>query len=482
MIQAAAIMIEPSLIAEPEPATDGPTIWGLTPMQIHDRFWACSGIQVVRQGEKSEIVGGAKLFLLASPRLMLMFHPPRLPHGDDALLCLRLHDQRDKGYFERMESDADGRLIGFKRQYHGGNALLARAFLTRDRELAISWQQCESPRQAWRKLKSATPRKSRRARSIVAEVFDASDTSQVVEFMHRLAFLWHHPDATIHRPRRHVSTERNVWADREAIVSSSIRFIGPAWIGAGRKLESESVVIGPAILWDDPTQRPRIESLRWEAIQPASHMSRPIRPRRRPSLSRAGKRAFDFVFALLAIAITLPLYPLVMLAIYLEDGRPFFFVHRRETRFGREFPCLKFRSMKKFADDSQGHLTQVNQADGPHFYVEYDPRLTRIGRLLRKTNLDELPQFFNVLLGQMSLVGPRPSPYEENQFCPAWREARLSVRPGITGLWQVARTRKRGLDFQEWIKYDIEYVENAGWRLDLKILWRTAWKVVRMEG
>src|SRR5207248_7868201 len=103
---------------------------------------------------------------------------------------------------------------------------------------------------------------------------------------------------------------------------------------------------------------------------------------------------------------------------------------------------------------------------GPQFYIEWDVRVTKVGRFLRQTRLDELPQFFNVLRGQMSVVGPRPSPFKENQFCPAWREARLSVRPGITGLWQVKRTRTVGLDFQEWIKYDIEYVENASFSLD----------------
>jgi lipopolysaccharide/colanic/teichoic acid biosynthesis glycosyltransferase len=104
--------------------------------------------------------------------------------------------------------------------------------------------------------------------------------------------------------------------------------------------------------------------------------------------------------------------------------------------------------------------------------------VTKVGRFLRKTRLDELPQFFNVLRGQMSVVGPRPSPFKENQFCPAWREARLSVRPGITGLWQVKRTREIGLDFQEWIKYDIEYVENASFSLDMMIILRTIVSVI----
>jgi lipopolysaccharide/colanic/teichoic acid biosynthesis glycosyltransferase len=111
--------------------------------------------------------------------------------------------------------------------------------------------------------------------------------------------------------------------------------------------------------------------------------------------------------------------------------------------------------------------------------MAHDPRLTRVGRFIRKSNLDELPQFLNVLAGHMSVVGPRPSPRRENQYCPAWREARLSVRPGITGLWQVMRTRRQGLDFQEWIRFDLEYVRRAGWVLDLRIMCRTAWMVVR---
>jgi lipopolysaccharide/colanic/teichoic acid biosynthesis glycosyltransferase len=120
-----------------------------------------------------------------------------------------------------------------------------------------------------------------------------------------------------------------------------------------------------------------------------------------------------------------------------------------------------------------------NLADGPQFFMENDPRLTKVGKLLRKCQLDELPQFLNVLTGDMSVVGPRPSPRAENQFCPPWREARLSVRPGITGLWQVERTRAKGADFQEWIKYDIQYVERANFWLDLWIIWKTIVQAVR---
>jgi lipopolysaccharide/colanic/teichoic acid biosynthesis glycosyltransferase len=188
---------------------------------------------------------------------------------------------------------------------------------------------------------------------------------------------------------------------------------------------------------------------------------------------RIGQRIFDIAFASLVLLLTLPIYPLIMLAIWLEDGRPFFFGHLRETVGGREFRCLKFRTMRKDADSMKAQLASGNQSDGPQFFIENDPRVTRVGRLLRKTNLDELPQFINVLRGEMSVVGPRPSPRKENQFCPAWREARLSVRPGITGLWQVSRTRRQGLDFQEWIRFDVEYVEHASWRLDLIIILKT---------
>jgi lipopolysaccharide/colanic/teichoic acid biosynthesis glycosyltransferase len=202
------------------------------------------------------------------------------------------------------------------------------------------------------------------------------------------------------------------------------------------------------------------------------------RPRPGSPLDLAFKRAIDIAFAFLAILCTLPLYPLIMLAIWFEDGAPFFFSHKRETLGGREFPCVKFRSMRKDAEKMKAVLKKLNRADGPQFFIENDPRLLRVGRFLRKYNLDELPQFWNVLVGDMSIVGPRPSPHKENQYCPPWREARLSVRPGITGLWQVKRTRRAGSDFQEWIKYDLEYVEKRNWWLDLKIIWQTVMNIL----
>jgi lipopolysaccharide/colanic/teichoic acid biosynthesis glycosyltransferase len=202
-----------------------------------------------------------------------------------------------------------------------------------------------------------------------------------------------------------------------------------------------------------------------------------IRPRR-----RVGKRAFSLLISFIGLLFTAPLVPLIMLAIWLEDGRPFFFGHERQTRGGRSFRCYKFRTMCRNAETMKTRLTQRNICDGPQFHIEHDPRLLRVGRVLRKLHIDELPQFYNVLVGHMDIVGPRPSPDCENQFCPTWREARLSIRPGITGLWQVARTRAPNIDFQEWIRYDLDYVQRECWRLDLWILWRTFRSLLRRVG
>ena len=134
--------------------------------------------------------------------------------------------------------------------------------------------------------------------------------------------------------------------------------------------------------------------------------------------------------------------------------------------------------MRAGADRLQEKLRDINEVDGPQFKMADDPRISSVGHFLRETYLDEIPQFFNVLLGQMSLVGPRPSPRGENTQCPRWRDARLSVRPGITGLWQLLRTREPQKDFQEWIYYDIDYVQRISPGLDLWLCWRTFLKMV----
>jgi len=196
------------------------------------------------------------------------------------------------------------------------------------------------------------------------------------------------------------------------------------------------------------------------------------------SYSRFGKRLIDIITSLLILLLFAPFFPLIAMAIKLSSCGPVFFRHRRQGLYGREFLCLKFRTMVVGADELQDKLRFKNLADGPQFSIKNDPRVTLIGKFLRETFIDEIPQFINILLGQMSLVGPRPSPASENALCPFWRDARLSVRPGITGLWQICRTRQPGRDFQEWIYYDTKYVRELSPSLDFVICLKTAKKLI----
>jgi lipopolysaccharide/colanic/teichoic acid biosynthesis glycosyltransferase len=456
------------------------TIWGLDPVALHHRFWAAHGIQVVRQGEPSEIVDHAELYLLTDPRSLVLF---RMTSVIDVLnwlkpqvLFLRLHDRRERGYREKVITDGHNRFLRFQRLYDGSEDLrLARAVLTPERELARLWQSSPDPLTGWRRLRRYTPRHERSTLSIDGSVFDRSVDREIATFLRDLTAAWNRPDSTIGRAR---PFEPRVWKDPQSAIDPEARFIGPVWVGAGRKIDGGTTIVGPAIIWDDPECRPPTEEIQWLTIEPHD-ITREAEVKDLTAVNRMFKRGFDIAFSLAVLMVTIWAYPIIMLAIWLDDGGPFFFTHRRESAGGREFGCIKFRSMRKNAEQQRAQLQSQNQADGPQFYIAKDPRLTKTGKFLRKYNLDELPQFINVLVGHMSVVGPRPSPRGENQYCPPWRDARLSVRPGITGLWQIHRTRRSGTDFQEWIKYDIEYVENRSWRLDFWIIWKTIILVFR---
>ena len=456
-----------------------PTVWGLRPEQLHDRYWASRGVQVVRCGEQISLSSDAKLFLLTDDRSLFVFSlapiSDTLSWLKPSLMFIRLHDTVEHGYREQVLADEEGRFLSFKRQYQDADIRLNRLCLTPRREVAEAWQQAGGLREGWRQLRLSVPRKKRAAVSLEGEVYRGDDENEMMLYLRSLVQVWRRPDATIPRARQVLD---GVWADGEAMPTADTRFIGKVWVGCGRKLGGVRSVVGPAILWDDVTARPSIDPTRFNQIMPIEPVNRLIQLKKLSSLQKAGKRGFDIVFASIALLITLPMYPIVSALIMMEDGWPFFFVHRRETMGGREFPCLKFRTMRKDAEQIKATFQTQNVSDGPHFFIQDDPRLLRCGKLLRKLNIDELPQFFNVLVGHMSIVGPRPSPHKENQFCPPWREARLSVRPGITGLWQVKRSRREGLDFQEWIQYDIEYVENLSWRLDMKIIGLTVRQIL----
>jgi lipopolysaccharide/colanic/teichoic acid biosynthesis glycosyltransferase len=461
-------------IATGVPAQES-TIWGLTPAQVHDRYWAARGVQVVRQGQRSEVVEGAELYLLLDPRSLVTFGLRDLVETlswlQPSVLMLRLRDSRTRGFREEALAGEAGGFLRFHRTYDTSHGRLARVGLTPDRDIARRWQSSESTRTGWKEIRRWYPPDTIAGMSVPGRVFDTRDGEEQVGFVRHLIALWKRPDSTIHRIRK---IPGGGWADQGAKVAADASFEGPAWVGAAREIKAGTIVIGPSAVWDDPTARPKLEDVEWESLEPLIATQMPAAPPKRSVVRRGAKRLFDIVFSLFALVLTLPLWPFICLAIVLEDGRPIFFGHRRESMGGREFSCLKFRSMRKGSEKQKADVQNQNLADGPQVYVKDDPRATRIGRILRKTHLDELPQFLNVLMGHMSVVGPRPSPRDENQFCPAWREARLSVRPGITGLWQVRRTREEGKDFQEWIKYDLSYVERSSWRLDLWIMWQTA--------
>jgi lipopolysaccharide/colanic/teichoic acid biosynthesis glycosyltransferase len=469
-------MIAPTEFEQPVAEEQSPTLWGLTPEQLHARYWKSRGIQIVSNGSPGlEINRRAEIYLLVSQSHLVIMQMQRaielLSWLNPDLLMVRL-GQRDRSeYREVVEARADGHFLRFRREYESWRSRRqARVALTTNRELAMDWATMDDEPRAWAKLRQLVPADLRAAIRSEGRIYRCDADFERSQYVRDLAGEWVHPQATISRIRK---LGNESWVDADAAETDPAALTGPIWIGAGRSIPRGKSGVGPAVLWDDPKVRPDPDEVEWRDIEAIQ-----TRPERRIDeaatyTSSSFKRAFDVVFALMAIVLTLPLYPFIIAAIWIEDRSPIFFAHERESINGKEFGCLKFRTMYRNAEDMKAELQAENKADGPQFFMEKDPRITKVGAVLRKLQLDELPQFINVLMGHMSVVGPRPSPFSENQLCPGWREARLSVRPGVTGLWQIRRTRADGADFQEWIRYDIEYVEKATFLLDLYIIWRT---------
>lgn len=185
----------------------------------------------------------------------------------------------------------------------------------------------------------------------------------------------------------------------------------------------------------------------------------------------AVKRAMDVVLSGLALLALSPVFLLTALAIKLEDGGPVFFGQQRSGLYGRTFTMWKFRSMVVDAEAKKAALMAQNEMGGPVFKMKQDPRITRVGRFIRKTSIDELPQFWNVFVGSMSLVGPRPPIPAEVEKYERWQRRRLSMKPGITCIWQVSG--RNNIDFETWMKLDLEYIDNWSLFLDVKLLVRT---------
>jgi exopolysaccharide biosynthesis polyprenyl glycosylphosphotransferase len=197
-------------------------------------------------------------------------------------------------------------------------------------------------------------------------------------------------------------------------------------------------------------------------------------------VQRLTKRAIDILASSIGLILLLPVFTLIAVAIKLDSSGPVFFNQIRVGKGERLFSCFKFRSMYAGADAQKHQLMDQNEAGGVFFKIRKDPRITRVGRLLRRTSMDELPQLFNVLMGHMSIVGPRPAPPDEVQRYLAWHKHRLEVPPGMTGLWQVSGRSE--LTFDEMVLLDLYYIENWSPLLDFQILLRTLPTVVMGEG
>ncbi|MBN1434899.1 sugar transferase [Candidatus Fermentibacterales bacterium] len=192
------------------------------------------------------------------------------------------------------------------------------------------------------------------------------------------------------------------------------------------------------------------------------------------------KRGLDLAISMLLLILLSPVFLLISAAIVLDSGMPVFYVQTRLGRHNREFRMLKFRSMRKGADRERAGLSELNEASGPLFKMRSDPRVTRIGGLLRRWSLDELPQLFNVLSGSMSLVGPRPPLPSEVEHYKRRHLKRLETTPGMTGVWQISGRSE--LSFDRMIKLDIYYVDNWSVWLDLSIIMLTLPAILRRQG
>jgi lipopolysaccharide/colanic/teichoic acid biosynthesis glycosyltransferase/NDP-sugar pyrophosphorylase family protein len=322
----------------------------------------------------------------------------------------------------------------------------------------------------------------------------------------------------------HNSRGEGIWTEDGADISSEAQLLGPLVVGKGAVIEKNVRIIGPTAIGEgcrisegslvfDSVFLPRVSLARWsrvescvmgrgttipqsfncaqavvtgDPIQQAEYnlISRDIKLRylflSRPSLYMRRlqhnlylkvKSFSDFLGSLVGLVLCAPLFLLISVAIKLDSKGPIFFRQSRCGKEGKEFCLYKFRSMIENAEGMQGELLKQNESDGPMFKVSRDPRLTRVGRLLRKFSLDEIPQLINILKGEMSFVGPRPLEMKEMRFDPAWRDIRLKVKPRITGLWQI-HGRYEG-NFRHWVRHDTNYVKNRSLWLDIRILVKT---------
>jgi len=456
-------MTEP--ISIPSGAISAPAcIAGLSAEMMHEHLWRAAHVQVVRRGAWASINSEARRYLLLSASEFASFDIDRELRASlrrHKTVAVEILNSNDTPYRERLVFDENNGLSAIAREFQNHTTQRARVILTADASEARRWA-CGMGLPPARETRSAHGR-------LYAQSDDPGETT--IALFHALA-----RQGIVPASMRTIAP--GVLAEQSSTVSAAATLTGTVVIGAGHRIGPNASIVGPTVLLD----RVRVPA---PALTSNSGLAgfRPERPANRRSAAEhfdaVATRLFDILFSVVVLAITLPLFPLVMLLIALEDGRPFFFLHERQGRDGRLFKVIKFRTMRRDAHDLQESLQSANQCDGPQFYNPRDPRALRSGHFLRRWSIDEIPQFINILRGEMSVVGPRPSPDGENRFCPAWRELRLSVKPGLTGLWQINRTREPAIDFQEWVRYDTEYVRTKSISLDIRIVCQTLQAVLR---
>ncbi len=451
-----------------------PCVWGLDASAALDAWWRSQGVQWVRRGEPFLARGGADLYLLTEPDQAVMFDlkplAAALTWNRPSVTRMRLISTRGDDYRERIMLGEHGGVIGIRREYWRETSGSQRLILTASASIARRWSRFGDRREAWVWLRSSGNWSRSDHHRIQGESFRLGDAAQEGLLLSEVIGTWRDPDRVIEGISE---VAPGVWALANQRLEPQDVVVGPAWVGARPPGDASCRTVGPVWIADrmPPSSPATIADISEVREARRSTEARPVASTE--LRYDAVKRVIDVVASLVGLVVLSPLLLLVALMVLIDDGWPLVFGHERQTRGGRNFRCLKFRTMRRNAEALAQHYRDQNVCDGPQVYIANDPRVTRVGRLLRKYHLDELLQLVNVLSGDMSLVGPRPSPDRENRLCPAWRDARLSVRPGITGLWQVCRTRQPGLDFQEWIQFDMQYVRERSLSLDCWILFRT---------
>lgn len=195
---------------------------------------------------------------------------------------------------------------------------------------------------------------------------------------------------------------------------------------------------------------------------------------------RFWKRFFDILLSIIALIVLQVVMIPTAIAIVINDGWPIFFNQDRNGLNGKVFKMYKFRSMCKNAPHMHAELLASNELDGPAFKMKDDPRITKVGKFIRKTSIDELPQLINIIKGEMSIVGPRPLPTYETENCNEYQLQRYLVKPGLTCYWQCSG--RNDIPFDEWIELDLKYISEASLLTDIKIIWKTFISVIKGEG